>query len=103
MKRDHYVTIERPADGQDAAGQPLTTWTFVDYEWADIRFLRGLEAIKAGAPTSVAQASINIRYRTDINAGMRVMHESTEYDIKAVLPDMATKQHVELTCEVVGG
>jgi SPP1 family predicted phage head-tail adaptor len=46
-----------------------------------------VEAIKAGAEASVVQASIRIRYRTDVTSAMRVVHGSTTYEIKAVLPD----------------
>jgi head-tail adaptor len=32
---------------------------------------------------------------------MRVLHGSTAFDIKAVLPDETRKTHVDLVCEVV--
>lgn len=88
---------------QDSAGQPLTTWVKVADVWADIRHKSGLETIKADAETSIVKASIRIRYRTGIDAGMRVLHGSRVYDIKAVLPDVATRQHVDLVCEVING
>jgi SPP1 family predicted phage head-tail adaptor len=95
------VTIQEPAAVQDAAGQPIPTWTTLATVWANIRSLNGLETIKGGAESSVAKASIRIRYRTDVTAAMRVVHGSTTYEIKAVLPDVAGKQHLDLACEVI--
>lgn len=96
----HRVHLQRRATGRDAAGQPSITWQAVASVWADVRCTSGLEAIKSGATTSVVQASIRIRWRADINSGMRAVHGPTAYDIKAVLPD-ARRVYIDLVCEVV--
>ena len=93
--------IEEQSTTQDAAGQPVNTWTEVATVWADIRNKNGLEAIKADAPTSTVTASVRIRYRTDINAGMRGTYDGAVYNILAVLPDLEKKRHTDLVCEVV--
>lgn len=98
-KLKHLVTLQAPATGQDAAGQPLTGWVDVAQLWADIRSTGGLEAIKAGAITSVVHTSVRLRWRTGLNAGMRVLHGTTVYGVLAVLPDMAGRQYVDLVCE----
>lgn len=100
------VLIQRPVDGQDDIGQPLTDWenliTAGDGKvWANVRHLSGLEAIKAGAETAVVNASIRIRYRTDVTSAMRVVHGSTVYQIKAVLPAEDVRDRVDLQCEVI--
>lgn len=97
------VTIQQLTEGQDEIGQPVTTWADVASVYADIRHQNGLEAIKGDAPTSIVKASIRIRYRDDVTAGMRVLHGSTAYNITAVLPDAAKKAHVDLACEVGNG
>lgn len=102
-KLRNKVKIQQQTTDQDAAGQPLDTWSDVANVWGNIRFLNGVETLKAGAPTSTAKASIRIRYRTGINAGMRVLHGATAYNITAVLPDMAKKEYVDLACEDVSG
>lgn len=84
----------------DSWGQPIDTWTDVASVWADVRPLSGLESIKADAPTSEVRASIRIRWRTDITAAMRVLHDATLYEIEAVLPG-STREHVDLVCRVV--
>ena len=85
---DTRISLERKRGGQDAAGQPLQGWLiFAAGVWADVRHLSGLEAIKAGADTSTTRASVRIRWRTGIDAGMRVVSGATTYEIKSVLPN----------------
>lgn len=97
----HRISIEQRAAGQDAAGQPVESWDSVAEVWADIRFVSGLAAIRAGADTSVTKASIRIRFRTGIDAGMRVVHGTARYAITAVQPDLARREYVDLVCEVI--
>jgi SPP1 family predicted phage head-tail adaptor len=97
----HKVTIQQRTAGFDALGQPLDTWVDVASPWADIRNLNGLETIKGGAESSLVRASIRIRYRTDLNAGMRIVHGATTYNITAILLDEVGKIHMDLTCEVI--
>lgn len=94
-------TLQTPSTGIDELGQPVPGWTDVATVWADIRMKSGLEAIKAGASVSVVQASIRVRYRAGITAGMRVVHNLTNYNITAVLPDVGGREFVDLVCEVV--
>lgn len=93
------ITIQSRSATRDALGQPVETWSDVASLWADIRFPSGMEVVKGGAEVSIVKASIRIRYRTDIDAGMRVEHGSNTYDVKAVLPDVAGRQHLDLVCE----
>jgi SPP1 family predicted phage head-tail adaptor len=60
-----------------------------------------LESIKAGASVSVVQASIRVRYRAGITAGMRVVHNLVAYQITAVQPDVGGREFVDLVAEVV--
>lgn len=97
----NLVKIQRHTTGQDSIGQPNTAWTDVATVWADIRYQRGMEAIRGGAEVGTAQCSIRIRWRTDVTTDMRVLYGSTAFEIKAVLPDMVTRGHVDLACQVV--
>ena len=95
------ITIERRTSAQDAWGQPIPdAWTPVASLWANVRHMGGAEAIRADAVTSSVRASIRIRWRTGIDAGMRVKVGAAVYEIKAVLPEMARREHVDLVCEV---
>ena len=95
------VTIQSPGTTTDELGQPIPGWTDVATVWGDVRMKSGLEAIKAGASVSVVQASIRIRYRAGITAGMRVLVDSVAYNITAVQPDVGGREFVDLVCEVV--
>ena len=95
------VTLRHLIDGQDEAGQPVQTWATLATVWANIKHLSGVETIKANAETSAVKASIRIRYRSDLTAAMRVVHESTTYEIKAVMPDEAGRKFTDLVCEVL--
>lgn len=98
---NNRVTIESPVAGFDAIGQPVVGWATVATVWANIRHQSGAESIKAEAVSAVVKASIRIRYRTDIDASMRVTNGATIYAIKGVLPNVAKKDFVDLVCERV--
>lgn len=98
---NHRITIERPSTVKDAIGQPVEGWELVGEVWANVRYLNGVETIKAGAEMSIAKASIRVRYRTDLDASMRVRFGATTFKVNAVLPDEAGRWHTDLVCEVV--
>lgn len=98
---DSRVTIQAPGTTTDELGQPIPGWTDVALVWASIRHLSGVEAIKADATVSTVKASIRIRYRTGMNAGMRVVHGLRVYNVEAVLPDVGGREFVDLVAEVV--
>ena len=94
-------TLQQPGTATDALGQPIHGWTDVALVWASIRHLSGVEAIKADATVSTVKASIRIRWRPGLNAGMRVVHDAQVYSIEAVLPDAGRREFVDLVAEVV--
>ena len=87
------ITLQRMAEGKDAWGQPLEGWVDVARLWANVRFLSGVEAIKSGAETATATASVRIRKR-DVTTAHRLLIAGKPYDITAVLP---APDHVDLT------
>lgn len=100
----HSVTIQSRSSTQDSAGQPLLTWSDVATVWASIKMLSGVATLRthADADLSITRASIRIRYRADVNAGMRVKHGTNYYAIKSVLPDMEGMQYLDLVCHLGG-
>ena len=93
--------IQQPSTAQDELGQPIPGWTDFATVWGDVRLRSGLESVKAGAVVSTVQASVRIRYRTGINAGMRVLVDSVPYEVLAVQPDVGGREYVDLVCQVV--
>ena len=92
------VNIEQRNGSQDELGQPIETWAIVAAVWASVKHVSGLSAIKGDADVSTVKASIRIRYRTGIDAGMRVVCGSDIYDIRAILPNRA-EGFADLVCE----
>jgi SPP1 family predicted phage head-tail adaptor len=97
------ILIQTSTQTQDAAGQMVPSWSTLTSVWANIRHLNGAESIKADAQSSVVKASIRIRKRTGIDSSMRVVHGTTNYAIRAVLPDEYERDKMHLVCEVVNG
>ena len=100
MAMNSAITIQQRTSAEDALGQPVETWTTLASLWGEIRHPSGVQQIKAGAEVSTVRASIKVHKRDDITAAMRVVHGSTTYDIKAVLPDERGRVFMFLVCEV---
>ena len=93
------VTLLQRQSGQDALGQPLQTWVDVTTTWADVRFVSGIETIKAGREISTSRASVRIRRRGNVSRQMRVRIGGVEYEIVDVVPSV-DRAWLTLICEV---
>lgn len=98
-KLNQRITLSGLAAGTDALGQPLQTWVDVATTWADVRFVSGIETIKAGRETSTSRASVRIRRRDNVSRQMRVRIGGVEYDIVDVVPSH-DRAWLTLICEV---
>ena len=97
----HQIHIQRKTGGKDGWGTPQPeAWENITIKpiWANVKYLSGSESIKADASVSVVRASVRIRWRAGVTAGMRVVHGADSLDIEAVLPG-AGRQHVDLVCK----
>lgn len=98
------VTIQKPGPGVNEWNEPTPDqWVDVCKPWANIKHLSGSETIRADAVISAVKASIRIRYRTGLDAGMRVLHGAKVYAVKAVMPDEVRREFMDLACEVLDG
>ena len=103
-KLKDYVSLQTPGTVQDAFGQEIPGFTEVTKLWANIRFISGIEAIKADTPTSIAKASIQIRKRAGVLPNMQIVDaDGIVYRIDAVLPDKEHRDRINLPCEVISG
>lgn len=85
----HRVAIDRQDSTQDeATGTMTTTWAEIAASVpAQISPVSGREFIAAAKPGSSITARIQIRYRPNLTAAMRIRHGATIYQITAILPD----------------
>ncbi|MBU9154203.1 phage head closure protein [Burkholderia gladioli] len=104
------VRIERPAGDDDRdpeTGQPLGGWVEVATVWASVLLLSGKETLVSDADVGTAQASIRIRFRTDLDNGMRAVLlrfvngqpvADAVFNIGQPLPDYAGREYTDLPC-----
>lgn len=97
----HRITIQRPTGAKDQWGTPEPQgWEDVARVWANVLHQSGSESIRAGADVSIVRASVRIRWREGLNAGLRVLHQGQVFDIEAVLPG-ADRKHIDLVCRLL--
>jgi SPP1 family predicted phage head-tail adaptor len=73
---NHRIRLMTHASGTDSVGQPLKDWVQVAEVWGDVRFIKGVEAIRADTAASTVKASIRIRSRADVEAGWHAVYAS---------------------------
>jgi len=95
----HFVALQDRVSTVDEIGQPSTSWLTTASVWADIRYLSGLSALKAGADVSVGKCTIRMRYRA-VNAGQRIVYGNEVFEIDQVLPD-GKRSYVDCVCRVI--
>ena len=96
---NNRITIRQQVAGRDSAGQRTTSWETLMRLWADVRFESGSEAIRGDKSTSTVRASVKVRRRDDIVAGMQLQYLAATLSIAAVLPDARDRMFMYLVCE----
>lgn len=97
-KLNKRIKIQQMTETQDSTGQPIVEWTDLTDVWANVKYLNGLQTIKSDGELNIQRASIRIRLRRDVTAGMRVLLGATIFDIQAVLPDEEGDEFLDLAC-----
>lgn len=102
----HRVDIQALSIAQQhTAGERVETWASIltsdepDGVPADVVPLSGREFVAAQSVQAAVNTRITLRYRTDVQPAMRVVHEGRYYNIRAVLPDPSLRRHLTLMCE----
>ena len=96
----HRVTFQTLMPAKDGFGQPTNEWTDTFTVWAMVADMNGSELIKSMALSAEATTKIVIRYRTGINAAMRIVWQGTIFNIKAPPMDSTGRKRViELLCQ----
>jgi SPP1 family predicted phage head-tail adaptor len=97
----HRVDIQNFASVQNSnTGAVTDTWTDLFEEVpAEIMPMSGREFLAAQSIQAGVNTKIVIRWIDGVEPRMRVVHGSTIYNIKAVLPDPTLRRHLTLMCE----
>lgn len=69
---DQRVTLQTSAIGRDAVGGPTETWSDTAIVWARVSPLSGRRIAQAQQIGSAVSKEVEIRWRPDITAAMRV-------------------------------
>jgi len=84
----HRIDIEQLTITQDSSGDAVRSWSALHSSVpASIEPLSARDFIAASAVQSQIVARITIRYRSGLNASMRLNHNGTIYNISGILPD----------------
>ena len=101
----HRVTIQRQEIVFGKFGAPLhdKVWENVATVWASLEAMSGREFFASQQAQSEVTQRIPIRYRPDVTADMRVIHNGKVFNIGAPLPDNRGRELVlmcrEVSCE----
>tara|TARA_R100000027_G_C2216818_1_gene84803 strand:- start:121 stop:441 length:321 start_codon:yes stop_codon:yes gene_type:complete len=97
--RDRLI-LQGYGDVKDAIGGTNKAWFDVGTLWAEVRGVSGRAYLSASAEQAEVTAEILIRYRSDVEAGMRLVRGTDVYTIVAPLPDA---KRTELRCMCTRG
>jgi SPP1 family predicted phage head-tail adaptor len=89
----HRIVIERRGSGQTASGQQVHTWTTFWPCAAEVTPIAGREFFAAKQINSEITHSIRIRYKSGIDARMRVNFKGRIFELMSPPIDKLEKNH----------
>jgi len=93
------VTLQKLTKSQNDYGEYVQTWQDVATVWASIEPLRGREYLEASAKNAEITHRIRIRYRDNLDAGMRIKFGSRTFNIESVIDVLEKHKEIELMCK----
>ncbi|HFJ9371869.1 head-tail adaptor protein [Bacillus cereus] len=86
-KLDKRLTFQvKDDDAKSPDGDPIEGYKDSFTVWGSFAFLKGRKYFEAAAANSEIQGEAEIRFRTDVNADMKIKYKNTSYDIVSVIP-----------------
>lgn len=82
----------------DMYGQRVVTYSTLAQVWANVKEKVGNEGEKGDMLASTKKVEFIIRYRTDVNAEMRVSYNNNIYKIETIQNADARKAYLKLVC-----
>jgi SPP1 family predicted phage head-tail adaptor len=98
---DQRITLQQITETRDSFGGVTETWTDVATVWAGISMLSGRESFAAQHVYAEATHRVIVRYRTGVDAKMRVKWGSKYLNIISVDETVRRKGMLVLVCEEV--
>lgn len=96
---DRQITVSRRVETEDALGTKTYTWALFKTLWAKKITVRGRQLFAAGQLHATVTDVFRIRYRTDLDATMRVTYLGQHYDLAAPPVDVDGAHTItELQC-----
>lgn len=80
----HRVQIQARSTAQDAAGQPVETWTTTATVWADVRPVSGREHWPESGERAELTHEISMRYGPTVTPKHRIVFGTRTFDIEHV-------------------
>ncbi|HQO33133.1 MAG TPA: phage head closure protein [bacterium] len=100
---DRRITIKEPAITTGPYNEKqITGWTQVCETWADVEIGAGSEGYSEGQEGVSASATFLIRYRTGLDATMRITYEDEDYQIQFI-EEVGRRHMLRISADYVEG
>lgn len=101
------IRLERRSGAVDPIGQQVDAWVTHIEIWANVRGATGMASLRQSSPiegvaTSINSYSFRVRFREDLDPGMRVVYGGRVFDIKQIRLDFEGREWTDIVCEVGG-
>jgi len=97
---DRRVTLQSPAQVQNAYGEAVPTWTTVATVWAKRLGAKGRETYAAGHDLALVDEVFQIRYSATVSpctAKWRLLFNSKTYNIASAV-EVGRRELIAITC-----
>lgn len=92
------VQLQRSSIAQDpVSGEMVPTWSTVATVWADMHYQSVRDFVAASAEQSEVRGHAMTRFRSDVEAGWRLVYRGKYFRILGVMPDNESgREHLTL-------
>lgn len=83
-KLDRKIVIEHPVNSMNSSGESVSSWATFHTAFANVQKAGGKENLEGGKTTATRQVKFKIRYFGGIDEDMRIVYNSSYYDITEI-------------------
>lgn len=96
-KLDRRITVQKQIYTRDGSGGAVLDWYDVATVWASLNFLHGGRLYAAQEKSFESISLYRIRYNSEVETGMRIIHGDDVLEIIGVDP-LGRRHFLDLTC-----